>query len=230
MFLCSYVLGLWERRIVLRTLHGSRDGAALEGFFRGHFYGSYNARRGHRQALVQSLLFSVVWFLWPEIRFLLPLILLSFLLTAARTDSACGVIPDGLTLVAIAIGLTFAFLGHSWGDPEHVIFPTMPHHPVLASLAGGLLASSCLLWLGIIFEFFTDREGFGFGDVKLAGLLGVFLGWDGALRVLFYAAWIAILGESCRWVFLKRFRGRRPLTLAPYILLGALLHILLGLR
>jgi leader peptidase (prepilin peptidase)/N-methyltransferase len=173
------------------------------------------------------LLFVAAWVLGHGL--LLPLTLLSLLLTAARTDSACGIIPDELVLSSILIGLGFGLAGWVWGPAERVILPHLPLHPLITAIAGGLFASASLLWLGVIFEFFTDREGFGLGDVKLAGVLGVFLGWSGALWVLFYAAWIAILCEFCRWIFLRRFRGRRPFPLAPYVLLGTLLYVALYL-
>jgi leader peptidase (prepilin peptidase)/N-methyltransferase len=70
----------------------------------------------------------------------------------------------------------------------------------------------------------------GFGDVKLAPVLGVTLGWVGvgAAAVGLFAAFLVggVVGVA---LMIARRAGRRShLAFGPYLLLGALLGLLVG--
>jgi leader peptidase (prepilin peptidase)/N-methyltransferase len=57
------------------------------------------------------------------------------------------------------------------------------------SLQGMLLGSSALLWIAIFAELILSKEAIGFGDVKLMGCIGAFLGTK--------AATFSIFGGTC---------------------------------
>ncbi|MDR3117512.1 MAG: A24 family peptidase [Puniceicoccales bacterium] len=181
--------------------------------------------------LGQVALALLLWHFFPDPGPLALAALTVLLLVAARLDSARGVIPDGIVLFGIGVGLAFSTVGAPGLASAYVLLPGEVETRVLAAAMALLLSSGSLLWLALLFEAATGREGLGFGDVKLAGMLGVFLGWGGALHSLFYAAWLALL-----WTCLRRIVGRvpltfgRPLPFAPAIAAGALLHCLLSLR
>lgn len=126
----------------------------------------------------------------------------------AAIDLGVQRLPDALVLPAVAAVVVAALVG---GAP--------------AAAAGGLLLVTVYALLAVL-----PRSGLGFGDVKLAGLLGTalaLLGW-GAL------AWGTALafgsGGVVAAVLLATGRARRdtPLPFGPHMLVGALLAVVLS--
>ncbi|MDR2677732.1 MAG: A24 family peptidase [Puniceicoccales bacterium] len=130
--------------------------------------------------------------------------LLLFLTAAAVCDSRDGHIPDIINYCGIAVGLLSACFADG----------------LINAVLDVLLISGGMFWLAMIFESLTHREGMGFGDVKLSGVLGAYLGVADSMRVITYAAWLAVLCEILR----KNFSRRRQIPFAPYILGGATIH------
>src|SRR5690606_4070208 len=70
----------------------------------------------------------------------------------------------------------------------------------------------------------TDADGddepvaMGFGDVKLAAVLGAFLGWERLLVGIFLAVTIGAIGG----IIGRIVGGKRMVPFGPYLLLGAL--------
>ncbi len=124
--------------------------------------------------LVTALLFLFVasGFSWNW-QIIFPLYYGSVLLVVTLTDFDLKLIPDSLTLPGIPIGLIYhGWLGGEWLDS------------ILGILAGG----GSLLLIGEVYLRLRKREGMGGGDVKLAAMMGAFLGWQGAFLVLFLSS------------------------------------------
>jgi leader peptidase (prepilin peptidase)/N-methyltransferase len=148
-------------------------------------------------------------------------------------------LPLVLVLAAGGVALTFIDLEHH-RLPDAIVLPL---YPVTAAglLFAGLVSGewpwpSALIglavWLGLIgaLWFFSGGRGMGFGDVKLAPVLGVTLGWVGvgAAAVGLFAAFLVggVVGVA---LMIARRAGRRShLAFGPYLLLGALLGLLVG--
>jgi leader peptidase (prepilin peptidase)/N-methyltransferase len=125
-------------------------------------------------------------------------------------------LPNALTLPAYPVGL--ALLGIA-------ALAARDGGPLLRGLAGmlSLLALYALL-------FVLHPRGMGLGDVKLAGVLGLHLGWLGWAE-LAVGAWLGFLaGGAVGIVLLALGRAGRktPIPFGPYMLLGALGGILWG--
>ena len=98
------------------------------------------------------------------------------------------------------------------------------HQPGLdfgAALAGGALAGGYLL------PALLPNGPLGLGDVKLAGVLGLVLGWLGWRHVLAGAALPHLLNGPVVLVLLATGRARRgsALPFGPALLVGALLAV-----
>lgn len=137
-------------------------------------------------------------------------------LLLALIDLDLRVLPDSLTLPALAAGLGlhafgFSFSGAGFGDA------------VLASL----LAFVGLGVLAYLWRRFYRQDGFGAGDVRMAAALGALLGSRNLLYLLFAAAALALLAGGLAAVLRPRGSGLRGLPFGA-ALGAATLALVLG--
>lgn len=147
--------------------------------------------------------------------FLLLAVAFTDLFTSFDTENfECGVIPVILTRGGIILGFIFALFSHS-------IF-----HSLLTSFLG-MLAGGLVVWLpGFLYKLFTKREGMGFGDVELFGMIGAFLGYKPILLILFLSSFIGtIVGIPV--IMMKRDKYF-PMPFGPFISLATIIYIFYG--
>lgn len=109
---------------------------------------------------------------------------------------------------------------------------------LVAAVAGGDWDSLRRAVLGAVALFavffllrLSYRRGMGFGDVKLSGVLGLYLGWLGWEELVVGGFAGFLLGGVVGIVMMLRGEGRKgSLPFGPYMLVGALLAILVGGR
>jgi leader peptidase (prepilin peptidase)/N-methyltransferase len=145
-------------------------------------------------------------------------------------------LPAFLYLAAIAIALAVIDLDvHRL--PNAIVLPSYVVAFVLLAVAAGLdsdwgaiargLAAMALLWSGYRFRAWLKPGGMGGGDVKLAGLLGLYLGYlsPAAVAVGTFAGFL--LGGLVGVVLLAtgRATGRTQVPFGPAMLAGALLAV-----
>lgn len=115
-------------------------------------------------------------------------------------------------------------------------------HGWLPTLAGGAAGFGLMLGLYFAGELIGrllarlrkqawQETALGFGDVNLAGVIGLLLGWPAVLPALFAGVLLAGL-YSLAIVFLSLLRGRysmfATIPYAPFLCLGAVLLVLAG--
>jgi leader peptidase (prepilin peptidase)/N-methyltransferase len=134
----------------------------------------------------------------------------------AAIDLAVQRLPDRLTLPAYPVMIVLlavaALAGHDLAALGH-------------ALLGGLVMAAGYLLLGLA------RPGqLGGGDIKLAGLAGLVLGWLSWWAVLTGAALGFVLAALASLVLLaaRRITLRGAISFGPFLLGGALLVILAG--
>ena len=149
------------------------------------------------------------------------------------------VLPAYLWFIGVAVALTLTDLDHKL-IPNRILFPSTAAAGVLLGLGavldgelgaygrailGGAAYFTVLLLIALV-----ARGGFGFGDVKLAALLGMFagyLGWGPLLVAMFMP--FAVGGVVSILLLITRIKGRKDaIPFGPYMVLGAYLAILLG--
>ena len=146
------------------------------------------------------------------------------MIAIAVVDARRFIIPDELTIAALALGLVHAALL----DTDAIM-----QSLATAALRGAVLALA--FWgLRIAYGRLRGREGIGLGDVKLAGVAGVWLDWATMPVAIEIAALAALAVYAVR-----RFRGGRSvgrtirlpfgLFFAPAIWIGWLLESILPL-
>jgi len=105
-------------------------------------------------------------------------------------DFETMLIPDRLSIGGACFGLILSFYFPSLHGIEY--------HPMglesllggITSLAGILVGSGFLYWIGALASRAFGREALGEGDVKLLGCVGAFCGWKGAMFSIFGGALI----------------------------------------
>lgn len=139
-------------------------------------------------------------------------------------------LPEGLLYGLWLLAIALSSLG----------FPV----PLTTAVAGSVMAAGAWALVGAVYWWLHDLAkggeatepeevpgeeeaepvAMGFGDVKLAAVLGGFLGWERLLVAIFLAVTIGAVGG----VIARLAGGSRMVPFGPYLLLGGLASLLLG--
>jgi leader peptidase (prepilin peptidase)/N-methyltransferase len=156
--------------------------------------------------LLYAMTAAVLWGDPAEV--LLGLVFVSVLVTVTVTDLERRIIPNKVLLVAAVLGIAIAAVG----DPG-----SLPERLAAAAGAGGLLLAAALAY----------PQGMGLGDVKLAAVMGLFLGRNVAPALL-----VALLAGSIVGLILIVRRGaaarKDAIPFGPFLALGGVIGLLAG--
>jgi leader peptidase (prepilin peptidase)/N-methyltransferase len=160
----------------------------------------------------------------------LHLLFFSALMVLAFIDLEHQILPDAITLPGIPLGVAaavFPLLASCLSGAEPgPLWPSL--RPRLLSSLLGLLLGGGLFWLiAFLGQVLLKREAMGGGDIKLAAMIGAYLGW----RLLLLTIFLAAFSGSLVGIFLLRLhlRGREePIPFGPFLSLGAFLSMLGG--
>lgn len=162
-----------------------------------------------------------------------------FAVLAARFAGAVAVLPAFLVLGAALVAISLIDLEH-FIVPNRIVYPTLfTMAPLLvvaavveddlASIRGAVLGG--LLGFGILFVIhFVSPKGMGFGDVRLAGLLGAALGWLDLGHVLLglFLGFLTASVVSLTLIGLKVRSRKDRIPFGPFLALGGLLAVVVG--
>ena len=124
------------------------------------------------------------------------------------------IIPDVITLPGIALGLFFSFFVKS---------------PSVVNALIGILVGGVLFYLSAVLgELLFKKESMGGGDIKLAMMLGAFLGWQKILLVFLLSALLGTIVGTTALLFSKNVKETRMIPFGPFLALGSILAIFLG--
>jgi leader peptidase (prepilin peptidase) / N-methyltransferase len=201
---CAAVLGPWLARAAVRL--ASRDAAARPSRVRVVVTVLALAVLLAAALLFTGLRPATVAFAWAA----------GAAVVLASVDLLVHRLPDRVTFPASAVCVVAftvdAAVLDAWG-------------PLLRALAAGLAAFAVAAAVSAV-----SREGLGFGDVKLLGLLGLVLGWAG-WGVLLAGVFLGLLaGAVVSLVLLatRRAGWRTALPFGPPLLAGAVLALALA--
>jgi leader peptidase (prepilin peptidase)/N-methyltransferase len=167
-----------------------------------------------RQRLVKvstALLFVVVAIFHhnDSTRLVLGLAMICFLVPLTLVDLETRLLPNKLTLAAALTAVVLGLLVDAPGEPGRLL--------------AGVVAGGFFLVVALAYP-----RGMGLGDVKLAGVLGLFLGREVAAALL-----VALVAGVVVGVVIMRRKGvaegrKTAVPFGPFLALGAVAALLVG--
>jgi len=150
----------------------------------------------------------------------IPLCVLAFvLLCIAWIDFDIQEIPDGLVIAGAVAGILWVIAG--------VIFPDVDSPVWHDALLGAVAGAAPLFLIDKLTMIFAGKEGFGFGDVKLMAMAGLFLGWQLTLVSLLFAV---VSGGVLGAVLLasKKVKQGGYMPFGPFLAVGIIASLWFG--
>lgn len=122
------------------------------------------------------------------------MLFISMLICATFIDFDHMEIPNrfsvGLATIGVAISVALPSLHITDVNP----YASQSIQSTFTSIIGVLIGSGVILWIALLAETVLRKEAMGFGDVKLLGGIGAFIGWQGAVFSIFGGAVIGCIG------------------------------------
>ncbi|RIJ28676.1 prepilin peptidase [Henriciella algicola] len=147
------------------------------------------------------------WLFAPPGILLLTLAMGAVLLALASTDWRTFILPDPLNALLALLGLLMVW--------QHARSDWLDH------LIGGAAAYLALLGIELFYRHVRGIDALGRGDAKLAGALGLWLGWQGLPFLFLIAAASGLIGVLIYSGLLRRkITGDTPVPFGPWIALS----------
>ncbi|MCX7620184.1 MAG: A24 family peptidase [Acidimicrobiales bacterium] len=129
--------------------------------------------------------------------------------------------------------------------PDRIVVPTLVISVPLITVASILDQDAAAIRYAIgggagyfgflfIFHLIFGNRGMGFGDVKMASVLGLYLGWlaDSSTEVMRYILWAMIvgflLGTVVGLALFAVYRKSKPYPFGPFLVLGTVVMVFFG--
>ena len=136
------------------------------------------------------------------------------LLVVFFIDLDFQIIPDVITLPGIALGLAVSLLP---GEIDPV-----------GALIGLLVGGGALYLIAMLGDWLFKKESMGGGDVKMAAMLGAFLGWQKIILIFISSAVIGLVVSLVIMIFSAQVRETRVVPFGPFLTTAAILSIIYG--
>lgn len=147
-------------------------------------------------------------------RFLSYVILASILIITSFIDFDIQIIPNTLVAIGTVVGIIVSFLGWTVSLTDAVL--------------GLLVGGGFLFIIGLMSLLIFHKEGMGGGDIKLMGMIGLFLGWKMTFLALLFAIYIGGI-ISAFLLFLNKKKLGQFIPFGPFIGLGTLAALMWGI-
>ncbi len=158
-------------------------------------------------SMLVAVKFGFVWLT------LAALVLAWSLIALTMIDVDHQLLPDDITLPLLWLGLLINTQG--WLVP-------------LDSAVWGAIGGYGLLWTVYwLFKLVTGKEGMGFGDFKLLGALGAWLGWQALPQIILLSSLVgAVVGIT---LIVVKGRDRNvPIPFGPYLAAAGFIALIWG--
>lgn len=141
-------------------------------------------------------------------------IFLALLLVVIVTDFRHYLIPDKITLPGMVLGLLYSIYN-----------PVLTPLDSVIGLLGGGIALLVLAWLG---EILFKKEALGGGDIKLAAMLGAWLGWQNLALIFLFGALFGLIFAIIKMATAADRSEARLIPFGPFLALAAIVALFWG--
>lgn len=151
-----------------------------------------------------------------------------FLAAVFFMDLDHWIILDQVSLTGLAVGL----LGSAFMPfREDLMIQGLgtPLLNVASSLLGAMLGAGFFWSVQVIGTLMARQEALGTGDIKLAAMIGAFLGWKMGM-IAYFLSFILGAGVALPMMLLHRRRGKDPVPLGTFMAVAAFLTAMWGDR
>jgi len=202
---CGHQIRAWENVPLLSFL-----------FLRGRC-SACRARISFRYPLVElltALLFAAtIWHFGPNIQGWTALVLTAFLIVLTGIDADHQLLPDNFTLPLLWLGIAVNLFGIHASLPDSVM--------------GAILGYMSLWLIYHLFRLLTGKEGMGYGDFKLLGALGAWLGWQTLPLIVLLSSLVgAVVGLTL--MALGKMHRDKPMPFGPFIAAAGWIALIWG--
>ncbi|MCK4460211.1 MAG: prepilin peptidase [candidate division Zixibacteria bacterium] len=143
-------------------------------------------------------------------------LLSSALLVIFFIDLEFRIIPDGITLPGMIIALGVSLIPDGIG--------------IVNATIGLLVGGGALYLIALLGDWLFKKESMGGGDIKMAAMLGAFLGWQKVLLIFISSAVIGLAISLALMAFSARLRRERTVPFGPFLSIAAMLAMVAGDR
>jgi len=148
-----------------------------------------------------------------SIQTLVYIILSSALIIIAFIDLNQQIIPDVISLPGIIIGFILSFF--------------VPYISFVDSILGIVVGGGIILVIGMGGSAIYKKEAMGGGDIKLAAMIGAFLGWRYIIISLFLGFFLGALAGII--LIMSKIKKREDvIPFGPFIVLGSFITLFWG--
>ena len=185
---------------------------------KGHCY-FCGQRISNRYPLIEALTAVLLLGLFLQFNwsadFFFYLVLTLLLIPIAMIDLEHFLIFDIISIPGIILGLVLALVLE------------LSNFTIYEALLGSVIGAGTMLMIRFLGNFVFKKDTMGFGDVKLAGLIGAFLGWQLVLLSIFGAAILIVMIALIQVLFKKTVTNTKY-PYGFYFSIAAILGIFFG--
>lgn len=163
--------------------------------------------------VLAGMRFGATWELVPFALFF------SVLLALSVIDLELYILPNKITYPSVLVSAVLIVVLSYAAAAD-------PGRAILGAFVGGFGYAFFLGVTLIAYELIVRKEGMGMGDVKLAALLGLWVGWIEPLLVLYALIAASVIGLVVGVGILVVRRASKPYPFGPWLALGAVVVIL----
>ena len=173
-----------------------------------------NTKPKYLYMIITAVLYIGILYMYKfQVKTLAYIVLIPMLIIAFIIDYRLKIIPNRLNLTIFEVGLVYTFIE---GITNINVAVDM--------LRGMVVGAGLFLIIALIGGLMYGKEAMGFGDVKLMGALGLFLGWRLTIMVTLIAFLLgAIIGVIL--IIKNRKKGMDYMPFGPFIVVATLVGL-----
>ena len=177
-----------------------------------------SARPNYILMVIHAVLYiGILYFYGLSIDTVKFMFLIPMLISAFAIDYKLQIIPNRLTLSIFETGLIFTFL-------SALINTNAGMNIFINNMLGMIVGGGIFLIITLIGGLIAGKDAMGFGDVKLMGALGLFVGWVEIIMISVIAFLLAAIVSIVILISRKK-KADEYIPFGPFIVIGALIVV-----